>query len=229
MKKPFKILGYGLLTITLLLLGFYLIKNEKLPEGIPSSEADQMALRMVESLNKAAWDTTKTVSWSFRGDHHYVWNRETNFVNAIWDDYEVGFNTQTKIGTVKNNGSTIEGEEADKALKTAWDNFNNDSFWLAAPFKVFDPGTERSIVQTRDGRTGLMVTYTSGGTTPGDSYVWMLDENYQPTSVKMWVSILPIGGMEFTWENYQTLGSGAMIAKDHAALSFLNIPLEGIK
>lgn len=228
MKKIIKYLGIALLAMMLFFLGFYLINNKKLPEGVQSNEADQMALKMLESLNKTAWDTTEVVSWTFRGNHNYTWNKKTHIVNATWNKYEVEFNTKTSIGTVKNNELPVTGEEATELIKKAQDNFNNDSFWLAAPYKVFDTGTERSIVTTKDGRTGLMITYTSGGTTPGDSYVWMLDENQRPSSVKMWVSIMPIGGMEFTWENYQTLNSGAMIARDHRLYGKLNIAVEGI-
>ncbi|MEZ4952350.1 MAG: hypothetical protein R2825_02080 [Saprospiraceae bacterium] len=35
--------------------------------------------------------------------------------------------------------------------------------------------------------------YKTGGVTPSDSYVWLLDENGQPTAWKMWVSITSIG------------------------------------
>ncbi|MEO1030455.1 MAG: hypothetical protein AAFX55_03570 [Bacteroidota bacterium] len=62
--------------------------------------------------------------------------------------------------------------------------FNNDSFWLVAPYKVFDPGTERRLVTTEDGKDALLVTYTSGGTTPGDSYLWHFDNSGKPKVIK---------------------------------------------
>lgn len=228
MKKILKYLGIALLALMLFFVGFYLIKNEKIPTGTPNAEADQMALNMLESLNKAAWDSTEIVSWTFRADHNYIWNKNTNSVTTTWGNYEVVFNTQTLKGTVKDGDFTVIGEEAIQLINKAKDNFNNDSFWLAAPYKVFDSGTKRSIITTKDGRRGLLITYTSGGTTPGDSYAWILDKNYRPISVKMWVSIIPIGGMEFTWENYQTLKSGAMIARDHKLYGRLNIAVADI-
>lgn len=130
----------------------------------------------------------------------------------------------TQSGVVL-NGENYSAEESTAFINTAWNYFNNDSFWLCAPYKLFDPGKERSLVTLKDGREGLMITYTSGGSTPGDSYVWILDDYQMPVAIKMWVSILPIGGMEFTWENYQTLSTGAMVAQDHFLFGNVNIDI----
>jgi len=214
----------------MLILGlfvFYLIKNESLPQGTDGPEADNLALEMMESLNKSAWDTTSEVSWTFKGIHHYEWNRTENSVLVKWDENEVLLNTINQTGVVI-HPEKIREEGKEKLIKQAFGYFNNDSFWLCAPFKAFDPGTERSLIIFKDGREGLKITYTSGGSTPGDSYVWILDDNHKPKSVKMWVSILPLGGMEFTWENYLTLKSGAMIAQDHILYNGVNIDLSQI-
>ena len=47
-----------------------------------------------------------------------------------------------------------------------------------------------------------MVTYTKGGTTPGDTYVWLFDEKGNPKSFKMWVDLIPIGGLEASWNDW---------------------------
>ncbi|WP_420385109.1 hypothetical protein [Roseivirga sp.] len=227
MKKTLRIASLVFLGFILLLFVFYLVNNEKLPEGKAGPEADRLANQMMASLNVEAWENTQSVSWTFKGIHSYEWDRNENIVVVRWDDHEVILDPTNKSGIVQ-NGENYGSTEIEGMIDTAWDYFNNDSFWLCAPFKAFDPGTERSIVQLKDGRQGLKVTYTSGGSTPGDSYVWILDENHRPTSVKMWVSILPLGGMEFTWENYLTLSSGAMIAQDHIAFGGLNIDITDI-
>ena len=227
MKKLFRILAITLLMLILGLFVFYLIKNESLPQGTDGPEADNLALEMMESLNKSAWDTTSEVSWTFKGIHHYEWNRTENSVLVKWDENEVLLNTINQTGVVI-HPEKIREEGKEKLIKQAFGYFNNDSFWLCAPFKAFDPGTERSLIIFKDGREGLKITYTSGGSTPGDSYVWILDDNHKPKSVKMWVSILPLGGMEFTWENYLTLKSGAMIAQDHILYNGVNIDLSQI-
>ncbi len=99
-------------------------------------------------------------------------------------------------------------------LKEATDYFNNDSFWLVAPFKVFEKGIERKIVNYK-GNDALMVTYTTGGSTPGDSYLWILDDSGKPTAYKMWASIIPAGGMKATWSDWITTESGVILPTKH--------------
>jgi len=71
-----------------------------------------------------------------------------------------------------------------------------------------------------------MVSYSSGGVTPGDAYVWLLDESYRPTSWKMWVSIIPIGGLEVPWSTWLTTETGAEICNLHE--SVMNLELTDI-
>ena len=60
-----------------------------------------------------------------------------------------------------------------------------------------------------------MASYTSGGLTPGDSYLWVLDADGTPKAWRIWVNIIPVGGLEFSWDNWQTIPSGAKIATSH--------------
>ena len=81
--------------------------------------------------------------------------------------------------------------------------------------KIFDDGTSRKIVEMEDGSKALLITYSSGGATPGDSYLWILDENNLPKAWKLWVSIIPWGGLEFSWEEWQTLETGVKVSTKH--------------
>lgn len=216
MKKILKVLGFLLLALVVGLFIMWLINNEKEPVGEVGPAADQLAERMMSAVNKTAWDSTRYVSWTFaNGGHDYFWDKERNLVKVNWKENEVLLNTKQVDGKAWQKGIAISGEDGNELIQTAWSFFCNDSYWLNPMVKAFDEGTERSIVQLEDGRSGLKVQYKTGGVTPGDSYVWILDENARPIAWKMWVSIIPLGGIENSWEGWQTLSTGAEISTMH--------------
>jgi len=207
-----------LLVVVITIIGFVL--NESKPEATPSPQADAVAQKMMAAVDKAAWDTTAILSWNFAGRQQYLWDKDRHFVKVMWGGNTVLLHTKSITGKAFTNGAEVTGDAGDELVKMAWRHFCNDSFWLNAVVKVFDPGTSRGMVKTKDGVEAMMVNYATGGTTPGDSYAWILDENGLPTSYKMWVSIIPIGGVEFTWEKWITLSTGAKIATLHKSAVF---------
>ncbi len=140
----------------------------------------------------------------------------------IWGDHKVIYHTKSGKGIAYENGQELGDESAQKIIQKATAYFNNDSFWLISPFKLRDPGTQRSIVQIA-GKPALMITYSSGGTTPGDSYLWILNEDYTPKAWKMWVSIIPVGGIEISWEAWETFPTGLRLATSHKGLFDLKL------
>ena len=202
LKKILKWIGIiiGLIILAVVITGLAL--NESKPVGASGPEADALANKMLSAIDKPAWDSTKYVQWTFKGMHTFLWDKERNFVRISWGDKEVLLHTKTVTGKAFKDKKEVLGDEANKMIQSAWSYFCNDSFWLNAPAKAFDPGTSRSIVKLEDGNNGLMVSYDSGGVTPGDSYLWILDDNGLPKSWKMWVKIIPVGGVGSTWENW---------------------------
>lgn len=217
MKKKFKIVG--LLFLFLILAGavFFVSKNEALPTGKKGKAADALATKMLQAINYDAYINTEVLEWSFRNKHHYKWFKKQHRIRVSWDKNVVDLNT---ISPAKSK-VFIDNQEIDNpgliAKATAY--FNNDSFWLVAPYKVFDPGTERRIVQ-HQGKDALLITYTSGGTTPGDSYLWILEESGQPISFKMWTQIIPIGGVAASWSALRTTESGILLPTSHTLSLF---------
>lgn len=217
-KKIVKIVLGALLLLFGLGAILFAIYNEPLPSGIKSQNADALAQKMLTALNYEAYLETRFLEWSFaNGKHHYRWDKEADTALVMWSDYLVSLDLKVAAkGRVAKDKIPLEGLEKEKLIKKATSFFNNDSFWLVAPFKVFDPGTERSIVSLKDGTQALLVTYTSGGDTPGDSYLWKLQPNGFPISFKMWVSIIPIGGIEASWDEWQVTESGAFLPSKHS-------------
>lgn len=220
MKKIAKF--FGVLIVLLLVFGFafYLVKNEKLPQGTLGKEADALAIKMFNAINHEAFENTEYLEWSFRNKHHYQWHKNKGFVFVSWDENKVKLypNSVEKSTLLKGDKS-----KTDKLIKTALDYFNNDSFWLIAPYKIFDKGTERRLV-TYENKDALLITYTTGGSTPGDSYLWILDSNYLPIAFKMWTKIIPIGGVAATWDDTLVSESGILIPKSHQ-LSLFNLQI----
>ncbi|MDP4680960.1 MAG: hypothetical protein NWS46_11410 [Cyclobacteriaceae bacterium] len=123
-----------------------------------------------------------------------------------------------RSGVILNSSIEISELGRVELCEKAWRFWANDSFWINPISKIFDSGTSRSIVMQEDGSKSLLVTYSSGGVTPGDSYLWILDDNFRPKAWKMWVSIIPIGGLEFSWDNWEKLTTGALISTSHSVL-----------
>jgi hypothetical protein len=232
-KKIFKIATGIFIFITLpslLLFGFLYFKyNEDIPIGIQGVKADALAYKMLDALDYQAYKSTNHLEWTFKKRHHYIWDITNNTCEVYWKDYKVTLNlndtskSKVYIHNFKNE-SDLTKELIDKALSY----FNNDSFWLVAPYKVFDKGVERRLVKTEDNKDALLVTYTSGGSTPGDSYLWLLDDNGKPNAFKMWTSILPIDGLEASWSDWTTTGSGAQLPTFHK-LMVLGLEIDRIK
>ncbi len=212
-----KIAG-GLIVLGLAVFAvLYAIYNEPLPEGKEGPLADALATKMLKAINNETYKNTTYLEWSFAGGaHHYKWDKENGKVEVAWDAYKVHLNlNDTTKSLVSKDGKLVSKKDSEDLISTAWDYFNNESFWLVAPFKVFDQGTSRSIVRLEDGSDGLLVSYTTGGTTPGDAYLWKLLPNGFPQSYQMWVKIIPIGGIEATWDDWKIMENGLALPASH--------------
>lgn len=221
MKKGIRIILKVVAAILLLgLIAFgilYAIYNQALPQGTSGLEADALAAKMLTAVNNEQYLKTRFLEWSFaKGKHQYKWDKENGKVEVSWDNYKVklNLNTPNKSSAFENN-SELVGSNKEEVISTALAYFNNDSFWLVAPFKVFDKGVKRSLVTLDNGSSGLFVTYEEGGTTPGDSYLWKLQENGFPESYLMWVDIIPIGGIEATWDDWHVMENGLFLPASH--------------
>ncbi len=83
----------------------------------------------------------------------------------------------------------------------AWSWFINDSYWLLAPAKLFDPGVNRKL----DERGRLVLTFGDVGLTPDDRYALTVDR--ERGVVTSWEFELQDGRSgKFRWMDYQTFG-----------------------
>lgn len=215
---------------TLLLYGFVYFKyNEDLPIGNEGQQAEILAKKMLNALDYKAYKNTNYIEWTFKKRHHFKWKKNESKCTVHWQDYKVDLNLKdpSKNKAYVHNFK-VDGDNAKELIEKAISYFNNDSFWLVAPYKVFDEGTKRSLVTLENDKKALLVTYTTGGSTPGDSYLWHLDSNGKPTSFQMWVDILPIDGLKATWDDWITTESGAQLPTFHKFMIF-GLELDDVK
>ncbi len=229
-KKMLKLLKWaGIILGSLLLIAVLagIIIHKPRPKGEEGPAADRMAREMLDAIHKEAWDSTRYLRWSFPPGHHYHWDKEQQIVQVEWEEARVLLHTPSQEGRAWEAGKALSGPAAEEAIGQAWKYFCNDSFWFNAPAKAFDPGTRRYVASLPDGGKGLMVEYQSGGVTPGDAYLWLLEENGLPRAWRMWVSVIPIGGLKASWEGWTELSTGARIATEHD-LGAYTIQLENV-
>lgn len=226
----------ALITALIMLIGgcsaVWYLASDRLPEADKQVAPDEVERRVDEmwaALNAPAWFSAEGASWTFVGKYHYVWHKRLGRVRVtLSDEVAVYLEPHTGRGFALERGARVtEDDRHAELIAEATSRFNNDSFWLAAPYKIRDPGTQRSLTRDEDGE-GLLVYYESGGTTPGDRYLWRLDAQGRPRLWQLWVKIIPVKGVSLTWEDWRQSESGAWISHLHRS-PLLDVKLQDVK
>src|ERR1700752_4749779 len=112
----------------------------------------------------------------------HAWDRYTGDYRVSGVDksgagYLVLFNVNTRQGRAWVNGVEVQGEEKTKRLEAAYRRFINDTYWLLAPWKIFDPGVHLAYDGEKPCPGGgtcdvLKLSFENVGLTPRDLY-WM--------------------------------------------------------
>jgi hypothetical protein len=195
--------------------------SKPLPGGEAGPEADRLARLVEASVRKDAWDRTQAVAFTFGGRNQHLWDRRRSYDRVRFGNVEVLVDLSQRKGVAFEKGVRQTGSREAKLVEKAYAAFINDSFWLNPLAKLFDDGVVRKRVP-RDGQADLLVSYTSGGLTPGDSYLWLLGPDGRPRGWELYVSIIPLKGLMFTFEGWTPLSTGALVSTEHRALG---IPL----
>lgn len=214
-KKALVVLGAiaGLLAVALAIA--FVVLDEPRPVGQEGVDAEALAVRMERAIDLPAWERTGAVRWTFGGRNEHLWDRERGFARVRWDETEALLRVGGPRGRAYRGGRELHGEAAREVLEDAHARWINDSFWLNPVAKMRDPGVSRALVALPRGEDALLVSYASGGLTPGDAYLWIPGDDGLPRAWRMWVSVIPVGGVEASWERWITLSTGAKIATRH--------------
>jgi hypothetical protein len=186
---------------------------------------------MEQAVHKREWDQTGAVRWTFHGpglNHRIGWDKQRNRAQVRWKKHLVHLDVAKRSGRAWTDGVEQSGAEQAKLVDTAVKLFFNDSFWLNPVVKLFDDGVTREKVIV-DGKPALLVKYSSGGVTPGDKYLWLLDENNRPVAWRMWVQVFKIPGLKVTWQDWVTLPTGAQVATKHRSLGLDGVSIRELQ
>ncbi len=233
MKRILKLISISAATIFIIIaavfLGLYSKYNSPIPKGIKGIKANNLAKNILKSLNYDAYNNTNFISWKTSGTQ-YIWDKHHKTVEISWGKNQLNFNQDFPNKSIIKTPKNLSDKEKNILISKAEKKFNNDSFWLIAPFKLFDKNVARYYVPpTATENASLLITYKSGGTTPGDTYQWFVDDNFIPSKYKMWVSIIPIKGLPASWENWKTSTTGIKLAHTKKILHTIPFPITEIK
>jgi len=192
------------------------------------TRADSVAYRLLEAHGADAFASAPYLRFNFAVETpegtqviaRHLWDRTTGDYRVEWQagpdsSYVALVNIRdvtdgVPAGAAYLNGTQLDGAAAQEAREEAYGRYINDTYWLLAPLKPFDPGVNRTYLP--DSSTAeqdvLHLTFGDVGLTPGDEY-WL----YVSTDtgrLERWAFHLQ--GMDaedppraYVWTNYKTL------------------------
>lgn len=184
--------------------------------------ADTVAMRVYDaSGGPAAWEALPYLRFTFSvlrqtersRVFRHIWNRRTGdyrleLPGPANEPYVALFNVNTREGQVYWQGRAIDSVEMAKQLAEAYRRFTNDTYWLLAPFKLFDPGVHRAYVpDSSDAMHDVLhLTFDDVGMTPGDQYWLYVDK--ETGRLAQWSYVLQdyapgTPPRSFVWEDYE--------------------------
>lgn len=174
-----------------------------------------MLLSLEQRIGRAAWDRLGAVSFYFvpGGRAHFV-DLKRGFIEVQFAQSSNQFLVQFAKdgrGIVYKNKKPVTGQEASDLIAQAYKYNINDMFWLNPFVQMRAPGAVARVT----GQGELVVHYPEGGVTPGDTYVIQFGPDGLPASWKLWVSVLPLKGMQFSFEDWQEIAPGVRVSLMH--------------
>lgn len=203
-----------------------LVQCSSLPKGQPGEAAEALAQKMLKAADYETWQQMAAVAFVFRGDDRVFWDKKRKLVEVQFGKNLVQF-SEVSGKSVCFVGERRVTDDCESLTQKAVKRFYNHTFWINPAFHVMAPGTTRALVN--DEGEKLLVSYASGGATPGDSYLFTLDSEGKIATMRMWVSILPIKGITAKFDDYRAVEKGIRIAHHHKVGGISNVDLSELR
>ena len=218
MKRVLSFLLYFLSACIALVIAYIIIINKPMPRGKVGPEAEALTDSIMAAIHCEEWNRLRYVAWTYQNKRNYVWDKLYNLAELkyrnMYHEFRILLNVNTRDGIVWRDGIRLDLHAKKKYLEQAWKYWSNDAFWLNPICQLRDGDVARRHVQLKDGQSALLTTYTRGGITPGDSFLWIPDSVYMPVEWRMWAHVFPIRGLKATWERW-TMTSNVKVSTLH--------------
>ena len=183
--------------------------------------ADTLARRVYEASGGLVWEKLPYLRFNFavardgvrQPTVKHFWNRRTDDYRVELrgpggQSYVVLFNIVSREGEAYWKGNRLDPLDDAEHLTTAYRRYINDTYWLLAPFKLFDPGVNRAYApDSSDATTEVLhLTFGDVGLTPGDQYWLFVDK--QTGRLVRWTYVLESDGPDaaprsYVWDSYE--------------------------
>ena len=208
---------------------FVIVASAGLASG-QDARATEVGKAMIEAMGgQSAWDHARYFRFDFTAvrsgkkvaSFSHYWDRWTGRYRVEGEDahgvpWKAYFNVNTKEGDYWVNGARTEGDARSKGLEDAYGRFINDTYWLLAPWKVFDPGVNLEYVGEVQDPGGhacdeIKLSFGNVGLTPKDIY-WM-DVDKRTHLLDEWKFVLNGGNdppTQVEWKEWGKFGGIAL-------------------
>jgi len=163
-------------------------------EGFDAEGSDPRAIELAHATMAAmggweAWQSVRTITWTFFGIRTHVWDRRTGDLRITMDRKDrrppvrIEMNLRTGEGRAWEGDVEVTGEaELAKFLDQGRSMWVNDSYWLLMPYKLKDAGVTLTWIgpgTTADGRAAdrIDLTFEDVGLTPQNRYRVYVDRD----------------------------------------------------
>jgi hypothetical protein len=214
----------------------------------PDPRAVSVAESMISAMGgKGGWEKARFFRFDFTvvrdgkklASFSHWWDRYDGRYRVEGSDPKTGLwkaylNVQTRQGDFFVNGTRAEGEVRAKGLEQAFGRFINDTYWLLAPWKVFDPGVSLEYlgeVKTAAGQEcdEIKLSFQNVGLTPKDVY-W-LDIDKSTHLLDQWKYVLNGGDDPPTvaaWKDWRRFGPIELSTSKPLAAKPMEIRFENV-
>ncbi len=181
-------------------------------------KAEALAISVMDAMGGLeSWEAVRYVRWTFAGARTLTWDKHGQRVRIDFPgkDRIYLLDLATDTGRVQQTGVVLTHPDTIAKYVTEGQYiFINDSYWLAMPFKMLDPGVtlkhlgETRTLQGNEPALSIEMTFDQVGFTPQNKYIVRIDP--ESKLIKEWSyyrdATDPEPSLTTHWKDYQTYG-----------------------